>query len=190
MKYGIHQFDDDVHRFLENASEDDLNALASIAERVRLEDHDDLIGRFLDEYPITDYEESANLYFLFGLIDAAGVAPEDDSWNTVENHIKSLQKHGSYRLASERIWAARILPEFGLDAQPAIPYLERALLDDDLRVRVWAHYALAMISGERPRHEQAIRAILADHDARDDMDLLDDVGTQAEEALEKLAEQT
>src|SRR5688500_6049991 len=77
MKYGRYQFDDDVEFFLNNASETDLDDLAGVAERVRLNHHGDLIGRFLDDYPITDFAESANLYFLFGIIDAARVAPED-----------------------------------------------------------------------------------------------------------------
>ena len=188
MTYGVLQFDDDVDRFLERATEEDLESLARVAECIHLNHHDDLIGSFLDDYPITEYSESANLYFLLGVIDAADVSPEDDSWNTVENRINSLQKHGSFRLASERMWAARFLADFGADAMVSIPHLERALEDDDQRVQVWAHYALAILKGERYKHEQAIRAILAQHSVRDEMDLLDDVGSEAEAALEKLAE--
>lgn len=122
MKYGVHQFDADVDSFLARATDSELEELARVVEHVRLNDHDDLIGCFLDDYPITDSAESANLYFLFGVIDAAGVAPADDSWNTVESRIKSLQQFGSYRLASERMHAAKALAAFGGAASGSAPH--------------------------------------------------------------------
>ena len=188
MKYGVHQFEGDVFSFVQNATESDMEELARVAELVRLNHHEDLIGRFLDEYPITDFAESANLYFLFGVIDAADVAPDDDSWNSVDAHIESLQRHGSYRLASGRMWAARFLADFGPEARAAIPHLSQALQDEDHRVRVWAHFSLAVIVGRREEHADAIRAILASHNVRDGFNLLDEVGSEAEAALARLAE--
>ncbi len=189
LKYGRYQFDNEVADFLDRATEDDLESLARVAARITKEDGE-LIGRFLDEYEITDYEESAKLHFLFGLIDAADVAPEvpEETWNNVESHIESLQKFGSYRLASERMWAARWLADFEGEAWPAVPYLQEALNDEDLRVRVWAHYALAIIVGNRHEHEEAIRAILAAHDERDEFGPVTDIGMEAEAALEQFDE--
>lgn len=188
MQYGRYQFDDEIDSFLQTATENDLNVLAQIAERVQLNKHQELIDDFLDEYAITEYSESAKLYFMFGVIDAADVTPEDDSWNTVYEHIKSLQKHGSYRKASERMWAARFLADFGPEAKPAIPFLEIALKDDDLRVQIWSHFALAKLIGDREIHKQAINTIFAQHQNKDEFGDFDEIGMEAEEALEKLFE--
>ena len=95
--------------------------VARVAERYRLSEHHELVSDFLDEYPITDYLESAKLYFLFGVMVDAGFALSPDNWNTVERHIETLGKFGSFRRASERAFAARFLADFGDQARPAIP---------------------------------------------------------------------
>jgi hypothetical protein len=188
MKYGRHQGLDEVNEFLRNASEDDLEELACVAERIRLNDHNELIGEFMDRYPMPEHTEAARLYFLLGLLEPAGVQPEDKDWNTVERHIEALSKHGSFRLASERMWAARFLAEFGEDASPAIPHLQKALQDEDLRVRVWAHYALAVLQGDCAKHLKAVREIFAQHNQKDELDLYDEIGEQAHEVLDRLRE--
>ena len=81
MKYGQYQFDNEIDDFLRQAMDEEIAELTSVAQQIDAADHDDLIGDFLDRYPITEYKESANLYFLFGVIDAAGVAPEHADWN-------------------------------------------------------------------------------------------------------------
>ncbi|MEM6750505.1 MAG: hypothetical protein AAF612_08545, partial [Planctomycetota bacterium] len=68
-----------------------------------------------------------------------------------------------------------------------IPQLEQAVADDDHRVRVWAHFALALITGNRKQHLSAIRAIFAQHQQCDEFGDYDDVGMEAWEALEMLA---
>ena len=45
MKYGIHQTDDERFDFLQRATPIEINELASIAQRLRLNDHNDLVKR-------------------------------------------------------------------------------------------------------------------------------------------------
>jgi hypothetical protein len=188
LKYGIHQTEDDRAQFLQRATDEELTELAQVAERYRVNEHCDLVSDFFDDYPITDYKESAKLYWLFGVMDAAGLKISPKNWNTVERHIKSLGKFGTLRLASERAHAALSLSEFGKEARPAIPHLRRALQDEDLRVRVWAHYALTIIEGNRAEHEQGVREIFSRHDRKDELDCYDDVGGAASAVLKKFAE--
>ena len=72
VKYGVHQFDGDVDRFLDHATDDEISELAGIAEKVRLDNHYEPVCNWLDRFEIDEYEEAANLYFLFGVMDAAG----------------------------------------------------------------------------------------------------------------------
>ena len=71
QKYGIHQFDDDVDAFLSNATDSDLADLFSVAATVKANGHYEAVNTWLDEFEITDSNDAANLYFLFGLLDAA-----------------------------------------------------------------------------------------------------------------------
>lgn len=185
-KFGRYQFDDQIAEFLSSATESERNELVAVAERFRLNRHDHEFHAFLDQYPITDHEESACLYFLFGVMDAAGIDFSDPNWNTVESHMESLKRFGSYRLASKRAHAARSLGDFGDDATTAISLLQTSCADEDERVRVWAHYALAKIQGTTDIHVAAIRDIFSAHDTLDEFDLYDDVGMDAEEALNLL----
>ena len=71
MRYGIHQFDDDIDRFLTNATDEQLVELEALAQRVRANDHYPVVNDWLDDHKIDEHEEAANLYFLFGIMDAA-----------------------------------------------------------------------------------------------------------------------
>src|SRR5262249_36186452 len=189
LKYGVHQSDDKRDRFLQKIAPKQLEELAAVAERYRLSEHHDLVEDFLDKYPITEYPEAAKLYFLFLILDEAGLALDPENWNTVDRHTKALRKFGSFRVASERARAAMLLAEFGKRASPAIPELRRALGDEDLRVQVWAHYALAIIEGNRAEHERAVRQIYSKHNKKDELGChIDDVGGEAACVLEKLGE--
>lgn len=188
MKYGVFQSHDDIVRFFQTVTDTDREMLSSVADKIRVNGHLDSIEGFLDQYEMTQYPESAKLYFLFGILDEMGLKFERPDWNTVERHIESLGRFGSFRLASKRMWAARFLVDFGQEARKAIPRLRQALDDEDLRVQVWAHYALAVIEGGRAEHERAIKAIFAKHDQRDELDVYDEIGSEAEAALEKLRE--
>jgi hypothetical protein len=68
MKYGRYHFEEQMSQFLEHATPDEMEELAIIAERVLVNDHYQEVNCFLDQYSITDHEESANLYFLFGVL--------------------------------------------------------------------------------------------------------------------------
>jgi hypothetical protein len=189
LKYGVYQTDDERLDFLQRATTEDVDELARVAERYRLSEYHDVVGDFFDKYPITAYPESANLYFLFAIMDDAGLCLSPENWNTVERRIEQLGRFGSFRLASERAHAAMFLAEFGDEARPAIPALRRAIEDEDLRVRVWAHYALAVIEGNRAEHEQAVREIYSQHNEKDELGChLDDVGGEAAAALERFGE--
>ncbi|MBX9681476.1 MAG: hypothetical protein K2X38_22195 [Gemmataceae bacterium] len=103
--------------------------------------------------------------------------------------MKNLQKHGSFRLASERANAAMILADMTEHAATSIPLLRQRLADEDLRVQVWAHYALAKLEGDVESHEDAVRGIHNQHNAKDADGLyLEFVGNTSEGVLEKLAE--
>jgi hypothetical protein len=188
LKYGVHQDDVERGQFLQRIPTEDLEELACVAERYRLSEDHDLVGEFLDKYPITDHAESANLYFLFAVMDEAGLQISPENWNSVERHIRSLGKCGCFRLASERMWAARFLADFGDEARSAIPHLRRVTEDEDLRVRVWAHYALAIIEGRRQEHELAVRTIFLRHNDKDEIGEYGTVGMEANAALEKFRE--
>lgn len=71
MKYGVHQFDEDIDSFLENATDAELAELAALAERVKINDHYPAVNDWLDDHEIDEHEEASNLYFLFGIMDAA-----------------------------------------------------------------------------------------------------------------------
>ena len=71
MRFGVHQFDNQVDAFLSSASDAEMGELAAVAERVRLNGHYPAVNAWLDQYEITKYPEAANLYFMFGLMDAA-----------------------------------------------------------------------------------------------------------------------
>lgn len=187
MRYGIYQFDDDVAGFLERASNKDIATLSRVSERIDKDGHVEAIQEFLDHYPISQYRESARLYFLLGLLEAISEPDAGNDWNTVDNLISDLQRHGSFRLASERMWAARFLADFGQEAGTAIPQLRIAVSDEDLRVRVWAHFALAAIEGDVENHKQAIQEILAKCTQGDSLQD-DEVLLACEVALSKLAE--
>lgn len=81
MKYGRYQFDDDIFKFLDRATAEQMEELASVAERVLLQEDYPRVMAFLDEHPITESEEAARLYFLFGVLDFADLqfdrVPED-----------------------------------------------------------------------------------------------------------------
>ncbi|WP_442506022.1 hypothetical protein SH528x_004842 [Novipirellula sp. SH528] len=76
LEYGRFQFDDHIFDFLESATPRQLDELAAVAERVRINDHYPDVNRFLDKHPITDQEQSACLYFLFLVLDYADLSFE------------------------------------------------------------------------------------------------------------------
>jgi hypothetical protein len=85
--------------------------------------------------------------------------------------------------------AAKFLTDFGEAAKPAIPSLRRALQDEDQRVQVWAHFALAILEGNRAGHIRALRSIMRAHSEKDEFGDYDEIGMEAEAALEKLRQQ-
>ncbi len=185
-KFGNYSSEIQIGEFLDQAVESDLEELSAIAERYRLNKHARILDAFLDKFRITEHDQSFRLYNLLGLIDAAGFDICEPNWDTVERQMESLQQFGSFRLASERMFAAKSLVDFGDSAKKAIPLLKIACSDEDERVQVWAHYALVKLEGNRDIHIEAIRKIFFAHDELDDLDMCDEVGSEAEEALQLL----
>lgn len=191
-KYGHYQFEDRIRDFYDTMTDDQNAELIRLLARVQSDE--EAIDIWLDGCSMTEHPEARLVYFLLQLLaygndaDLLGPRVAPPPWNTVENHIKTLGETGSYRLASLRAHAAMFLADFGEKGRPAIPALTRALQDEDLRVRVWAHFALAVIEGEFERHEAAVRQIYSQHDQKDALGCHDDVGGEAAAALERFAE--
>lgn len=72
-KYGALEFETRIFDFLDGASEEEMNELASLAERIRLGGDIDAINRWIDRFPITEHEEGARVYFLLLVLDLAGL---------------------------------------------------------------------------------------------------------------------
>lgn len=191
LKYGIHQTDDQQADFLERMSVTEMNELGRVAERYSREKHAELVSDFFDDFPIDGFSESAKLHALLSIIDHAGFSLSPADWNSLKTHITALNRFGSFRLASERAIAARLIADYGDKGRAAVPALQLALTDHDLRVQVWAHVALARISGDAYAHELAVRAIYAKHDRTDALGChVDDVGREACAAIEKFRQLT
>ena len=72
--YGIYQFDQDVDDFLDSATAEQRDDLAAVATRVRINNHYPIVLDFLSKHDIEDSSDCACLYFLFGLLDRAGLS--------------------------------------------------------------------------------------------------------------------
>jgi len=59
----------DAFDYLDKATDQQMAQLADIAERVLKNDHYPLVTRFLRMYEITAFDECAQLYFFFGVLD-------------------------------------------------------------------------------------------------------------------------
>jgi len=62
----------DAFDHLDNLKPDDLELPAQIAAQVLKEDKFPRVMEFLREYPLNEYDECAQLYFFFGLLDHGG----------------------------------------------------------------------------------------------------------------------
>jgi hypothetical protein len=72
LTYGVYQFDEDIDRFLKTVSDDDLRTLYELGQTVSENGHYAAVNEFLSQ--ITPWSpEAANLYFLFGVMDALDV---------------------------------------------------------------------------------------------------------------------
>jgi hypothetical protein len=71
--YGKYTSEQQVLAFLDQARPEDLDALARTAERIRLNDHNELINEWFDRFPFDKHQESWLVYWLFGVMDHAGL---------------------------------------------------------------------------------------------------------------------
>jgi len=72
-KYGKYQFDNDIDRFLDAISPSEFKELENLAYIIRVRGDYKRVNNWLDCYDITEYEESAQLYYMFGVLDAADI---------------------------------------------------------------------------------------------------------------------
>jgi hypothetical protein len=63
----------DAFAHLDKATQTDMDYLAVIARKVFENDHYPLVTKFLNEYQMTEFDECAQLYFFFGLLDHGGL---------------------------------------------------------------------------------------------------------------------
>ncbi|MCI0639926.1 MAG: hypothetical protein L0Y72_19305 [Gemmataceae bacterium] len=63
----------DAFDYLDRATPQQMEELAGIAARVLANDDYPVVMAFVDEYPLTENQESAKLYFFFGALDHAGL---------------------------------------------------------------------------------------------------------------------
>ena len=161
-KYGCVWTDDMLAQAHDHVDDDELDLFIALATRIRAQDME-VFSRWWDKYPITDFPAAARVRYLLRLIHElvpADLVPFKPRPGTrVDQYIHDLQQFGSYRLASGRMWAAMLLPNEGPDAKRAIPALRALLNDDDLRVRVEVHCALALLDGIVDSHRAAIAQI-------------------------------
>lgn len=106
--------------------------------------------------PMTRNDTVARFYFTFLLLDELGFKPpRDEDFDPLEELIEQLQHQKEWA----RAWAARHLPDYGEAAEKAIPRLEALTNDPSSSVQIWAHYALARITGNASLYRNAIRSI-------------------------------
>lgn len=73
-KYEKVDAEDETQKYLEEMTEDDIEELAAVAERVRLNgDYQGAIGEWLDAVDWNIIGEAARVYFFFGLLDELGL---------------------------------------------------------------------------------------------------------------------
>lgn len=73
-RYGRYQFDDDIARFLEQASTEDMVRLGTVADKVNINKHYPLVTEWVNSNNMVENEEVAQLYFLFGVMDMADLS--------------------------------------------------------------------------------------------------------------------
>ena len=71
-RYGVYQTEPQILEFLDIATEEDMEALATLAEQIRLKGDWDAIIKWVNSLP--DNEESWRVYWLLGMLDHAGLA--------------------------------------------------------------------------------------------------------------------
>jgi hypothetical protein len=71
MRYGVHHLHSQMDSFLSSASKGELDELSWLAKNVLSNKHYQQVNEWLNENDMTKYKEAANLYFMFGLMDAA-----------------------------------------------------------------------------------------------------------------------
>lgn len=99
------------------------------------------VQQWIDVHPFSD--NAGRLLWLISLVDALELLPSDPEWKRPERLLRRLSRFGSFRVASNRMWACRFLADMPDSAIQAIPVLLAVVeADPDVRVRAWAAVAL------------------------------------------------
>jgi len=78
-KFGKYTFEEEWRRFVENASEQDINELAAVSERIRMQGHVDEIYDWFRKHDVGDQPEAEKLGWMIELMKEADVPIEDDA---------------------------------------------------------------------------------------------------------------
>ena len=146
------------------------------------EEDQDIYEEWADRESLTTCDELAYYYFTFMLADEIGISTQTIEYDTLDILLKDLSKYGSYKRASNRMHAAKFLGFKGQEAEEALSILEKMLLDEDYRVRVWVNFAIATITGEYAKYKHTIQRLAEDKGDEDE----GWVRLEAEAALEEL----
>jgi hypothetical protein len=130
-----------------------------------------------------DWSETDGFWSLLTLADDLELLPQPAAIDVVAQASALLVQGSPAHSASARAEAARHLAVCAHASRLDVGVLHAALLDDDDRVRLWAHCALGVFLGRPARHRQAIQEITAAAHGRRRREVLED----AEAALELLA---
>lgn len=164
LKYGRYQFPADISSFASQATPLDREELAGVRQHLEIDDNYEEVALFLDKYEMTKYPEAAKLYFLLNVVDAVIGAPPPIELTRdylTQVHLKALSRFGSPRLKANRMFAAKWFVNNPPIPPSAIPLLEKALRDESMHVRLWAHGAMAIIHGNPEEQIQKIEQIVA-----------------------------
>jgi hypothetical protein len=71
--YGVYYSGSDMLKFLDQASEKDMEILSSTAEKIRLNGHAKMINEWIDQFDMVKHTEASMVYCLLGVMDQAGL---------------------------------------------------------------------------------------------------------------------
>lgn len=118
----------------------------------------DAYDEWADRSRDTPNAELHSFHNLNRLVDELDLWPATEP-QSIAALIADLSRQGHLVMASKRAFAAMFLAKRAHESALAVPHLQPLLQDKDFRARVWAHCALARITGEIQMHRIAILSI-------------------------------
>ncbi len=127
-RYGCHQVHEEILEFIQSITPKITEELEYVARDIATRQHESLIMSWLDQYPLDQFEESALVYFLLGILDELDLSvtpvPGDEDagaflrkrWET--DHIHSFVSLAEETLEKMPFEEGRRLAIRGLDRVP------------------------------------------------------------------------